>query len=313
MATLTVPYSFNPNTAIVASEMNSNFAAVKSFVESLAAGTNIDTGAIESSKLAVSTIQLLSPTGSIVQFGGSTIPNGWLLCDGAQVSRTTYSALFSVIGTTFGVGDGLTTFNLPNLKGRVPVGRDATQTEFDALGENGGAKTHTLTTSEIPSHQHNVSAYAHSVTQSNALGNHNHGAGSYTSSGSVTGDGSHSHTGTSDFGGFHDHGVDTRNTTSTSHTHQSGTRLAVGSDGNDTTRTTNYGGNHQHTFTTAAAGHSHGFTGGAVSGTSGDADLTHGHGVGVGEHAAKLTDAAGGGAAHNNLQPYLVVNFIIKI
>jgi microcystin-dependent protein len=64
--------------------------------------------------------------------------------------------LFTRIGTTYGVGDNSTTFNLPNLKGRVPVGLDSTQTEFDALGETGGAKTHTLTSAEIPSHNHNV-------------------------------------------------------------------------------------------------------------------------------------------------------------
>jgi microcystin-dependent protein len=78
-------------------------------------------------------------------FAGSTAPTGWLLCDGTAVSRTTYSDLFAITSTTYGVGDGSTTFNLPNLKGRVPVGLDTSQTEFDVLGETGGAKTHTLT------------------------------------------------------------------------------------------------------------------------------------------------------------------------
>ena len=89
--------------------------------------------------------------GTIIQYGSDTIPEGWLLCDGSAVSRTTYADLYAVIGTTFGAGNGSTTFNVPNLKGRVGVGKDSTQTEFDALGENGGAKTHTLTTNEIPS------------------------------------------------------------------------------------------------------------------------------------------------------------------
>ena len=92
--------------------------------------------------------------GTIIPYTGSTIPNGYLLCDGSAVSRTTYSMLFSVIGTTYGSGDGSTTFNLPNLKGRVVAGQDATQTEFDTLGETGGEKTHTLTVSEMPSHNH---------------------------------------------------------------------------------------------------------------------------------------------------------------
>jgi len=81
------------------------------------------------------------------------------LCDGAAVSRTTYSALWDVLrngGSTspYGNGDGSTTFNLPNLKGRVPVGLDSSQSEFDTLGETGGAKTHTLTVGEIPDHAH---------------------------------------------------------------------------------------------------------------------------------------------------------------
>jgi microcystin-dependent protein len=94
--------------------------------------------------------------GEITMWPGATAPEGWMLCDGAAVSRTSYHELFAVIGTTYGAGDGSTTFNLPNLKGRVPVGRDAAQTEFDALGESGGAKTHTLTTAEIPSHSHGL-------------------------------------------------------------------------------------------------------------------------------------------------------------
>ena len=97
------------------------------------------------------------PLGGIVQFAGTTAPNGWLICDGSEVSRETYSDLFAIIGTTYGAGDESTTFNLPNLKGRVPVGYDSTQTEFDNLGETGGEKKHTLTVNEMPSHQHELS------------------------------------------------------------------------------------------------------------------------------------------------------------
>lgn len=99
---------------------------------------------------------LLCPTGAISAFAGSSAPTNWLLCDGSDVSRTTYADLFALIGTTYGAGNGTTTFTLPNLKGRVPVGRDSTQTEFDSLAETGGAKTHTLTTSEIPAHAHDI-------------------------------------------------------------------------------------------------------------------------------------------------------------
>jgi microcystin-dependent protein len=101
------------------------------------------------------------PAGSIIQWVSNTLPANWLLCDGSAVSRSTYSSLFAAIGTQYGVGDGTATFNLPNLKGRVAVGRDSAQTEFDVLGETGGAKTHTLTTAQMPSHTHTQDSHNH--------------------------------------------------------------------------------------------------------------------------------------------------------
>lgn len=62
------------------------------------------------------------PPGVPAMYGGASAPSGWLFCDGAAVSRTTYAALFAAIGTTFGAGDGLTTFNLPDFRGRSPLG-----------------------------------------------------------------------------------------------------------------------------------------------------------------------------------------------
>ena len=97
------------------------------------------------------------PVGSVMPFAGSSSPDAtWLVCDGSAISRTTYATLFAVLGTTYGSGDGSTTFNIPNMQGRVPVGYDSGQTEFDALGETGGAKTHTLTSGES-AHSHSNS------------------------------------------------------------------------------------------------------------------------------------------------------------
>jgi microcystin-dependent protein len=92
--------------------------------------------------------------GFIQAYGGKVAPEGWLMCDGSAVSRTTYADLFAVIGTAYGIGDGSTTFNLPNLGGKVPVGLDSNDTDFEDLGQTGGEKTHTLTVEQIPPHWH---------------------------------------------------------------------------------------------------------------------------------------------------------------
>jgi microcystin-dependent protein len=106
-----------------------------------------------------------NPPGMVVQFAGSVAPTGWLLCDGSAVSRVAYPALFTAIGTTYGAGDGSTTFNLPNLKGRVPVGRDVAQGSFDTIGETGGETGVTLTTAQMPSHNHGINDPSHSHIQ----------------------------------------------------------------------------------------------------------------------------------------------------
>jgi microcystin-dependent protein len=94
------------------------------------------------------------PAGAMMAWGSDTIPSNWLLCDGSAINRSTYASLFAAIGTQYGNGDGTTTFNLPNIKGRTIVGKDVSQTEFDVLGETGGAKTHTLTVAQMPAHTH---------------------------------------------------------------------------------------------------------------------------------------------------------------
>jgi len=113
--------------------------------------------------------QLRTPPGVILPFAGATAPDGFLLCYGQAVSRNTYSDLFAAIGTTYGVGDGSTTFNVPDLRGRVAAGKDdmggtaanritngGSGIVGTALGAAGGAETHTLTTGQIPPHNHTV-------------------------------------------------------------------------------------------------------------------------------------------------------------
>ena len=108
--------------------------------------------------------------GTILPYTGSDseLPTGYMLCDGSELSRTDYSDLFAVIGTSFGSGNGSSTFNLPNLKGRVLTGLDSEDTDFASMGTTGGEKTHTLTISEMPSHNHQL--IFHSATGSGSSG-----------------------------------------------------------------------------------------------------------------------------------------------
>lgn len=106
-------------------------------------------------------------SGMLVPYAGTSAPTGFLMCGGQAVSRTTYSDLFAVIGTTYGAGDGSSTFNLPDLQGRVVAGKDdmsgssadrlTNQTgglNGDTLGATGGSETHTLDVTQIPAHTH---------------------------------------------------------------------------------------------------------------------------------------------------------------
>jgi microcystin-dependent protein len=95
--------------------------------------------------------------GIVIPFAGTTAPQGWMLCDGSAVSRTTYAALFAVIGTTYGEGDGETTFNIPDLSGRVVIG----SSQSHALGTTGGSETVTLTADQLPAHTHVVPQHGH--------------------------------------------------------------------------------------------------------------------------------------------------------
>lgn len=101
----------------------------------------------------------VTPTGQITAYGAATPPLGWLLCDGSAIDRITYSALFSIIGTTWGPGDGTTTFNIPDLRDRFALGAGTA-----ALGTTGGANSITLTTSELPAHSHTITDPGHDHT-----------------------------------------------------------------------------------------------------------------------------------------------------
>jgi microcystin-dependent protein len=96
------------------------------------------------------------PAGTILPFGGTVVPTGFLACDGSNVSRSTYATLYAAIGTTWGVGDNSTTFTVPDLRRRSPVGSGGSGTAqlANSVGSTGGAESVTLTTTEMPAHNH---------------------------------------------------------------------------------------------------------------------------------------------------------------
>lgn len=174
-----------------------------------------------------------NPTGTILMWPTSSAPTGYLLCNGSAISRSTYAALFAVIGTTYGTGDGSTTFNLPDLRGRVPVGTgQGSGLTNRALAATGGEESHTLTTSEMPSHTH---------------------------TGTTTSVGNHTHTGTTTSVGDHTHSIYMRG----NGTNQDTPYHVGGGDngGSDQYQNTGGAGAHNHTFTTDGGGaHNHTFT-----------------------------------------------------
>jgi len=115
----------------------------------------------------------LVPLGIISPYGGTTAPSLWLLCYGQAVSRTTYTDLYAIAGTTYGAGDGSTTFNIPDLRGRAVAGQDdmggtsanrltgiTGGINGDTLGLAGGEEAHTMTTAELAAHVHGGNYYA---------------------------------------------------------------------------------------------------------------------------------------------------------
>jgi len=208
----------------------------------------------DDANFATTITNALSPIGSVTAYALATPPAGWLLCDGSIYSASAYPTLSVGLGSTYG-GNGTTTFAVPNLKGRIPVGLDSSQTEFDTRGETGGAKTHTLTSAEIPAHSHpNTASFTGSAgTTGNDSPDHAHGPSSSNFAlwtGGIVG--------------------------------LAGGGISAPSGMGVSSSTAGANARHQHSFTPA-----------------GTVTITN-------------NNNTGGGGAHNNLQPYLVMNYIIR-
>jgi microcystin-dependent protein len=270
-------------------------AATKAYVDSVAGGGG---GTI--------------PTGVIEMFAGSTPPTGFLFCDGSEISRTTYATLFGVIGTAYGAGDGSTTFKLPDLRQRFPLGKGASGS-FSTLGQTGGAINHTHTGG---SHAHSTPAHSHAqVAHIHNLGNNPASGGGY---------------GTSAAGG-HDHTVPSQSTSSDSHAHSFSDSFTTGDgsgsiagSGSSTPSVNTYTHSHSGSVSGSTSSDSHSHTRAAVST---DAVGNHSHTIGAHVHdlgnspsggaattgnASPTTNSAGAVETDGANPPYQIVNFIIK-
>lgn len=224
----------------------------------------------------------ITPTGSLMMFAGSSAPSGWLLCNGAAVPRTgIYADLFAVVGTTYGVGNGSTTFNVPDLRNRAPVGSGSSYT----LGQEFGLTTDSFTigTGNLPPHTHTLNNHTHT------LGNHTH-----------TFD--HEH-GVSVSGGDHEHGTDPP------------TDGFVTQDNAGTNGAVQTGAGGFYAYNQATTAHSGDLTlTGSTTSTTPDS-TTSGNNDNTGGNS---DDTSNGGFANSSIsvdiiQPSLGINFIIKV
>ena len=247
-----------------------------------------------------------NPPGQMAPFAMTTAPTGWLKANGAAVSRTTYAALFAAIGTTWGVGNGSTTFNLPDWRGKFVRGYDdgrgvdvdrvfgAPQTDLikshdhTATAANDGAHTHTGTATSDGAHTHTGTATS---------------SGAHTHTGTATSSGAHTHTGTAASSGAHTHSVTATymasvenglgGNTGSPGAYPTNTALSTSSDGAHThSVTVDSGGAHTHPVTVDSGGaHTH-----PVTVDSGGAHTHTLSIVAAATHTHAITVASSGGA-----------------
>ena len=299
--------------------------------------TNLAAGDDAGDAINKGQLDIMVPIGGITMFAGSTgyDTNVWQLCDGSAISRTTYATLFARLGTTHGAGNGSTTFNVPDLRGRFIAGSgQGSGLTNRVLGAEGGAETVTLTEAQMPSHNHtgtSGSAGSHSHTLTATTGNEsaNHTHTTTITTGNQSANHTHTGSGTATDGGDHSHGGATGGAVPEplgliSWDQQN---YYQGNGGYTAVRAiTNRGGAHSHSIT-SSGNHTH-----PVSITTGNQSANHTHtgtgtsGTQSATHTHTITDAttstasahthsipsAGSGSAHDNIPPFYVLTFLIR-
>jgi len=218
-----------------------------------------------------------TPIGTVIAYAGNDVPAGYLLADGASISRSKYSELYEVISTSYGTPPSNKYFYIPDLTGKLVVGFNNSDSDF-TYRMSGGAKTHTLTANELPKHTHTFNGTSNLVT--GAGGAHTHTYNGTTSTKTLT-------------GGFHTWGMTTSAVAGIFTTVETDLHYSIPDSGDLTGGATYYiDASHTHTY----------------SGTTVGPNTTHTHTV-----TSKGTNSSiGSGKEHNNLMPYITLKYIIK-
>lgn len=273
--------------------------------------------------IADASIHQTAKVGMVEMISYGTPDAGRLMCDGTAYSRITYATLFSKIGTTYGAGDGTTTFNVPNFKKRIPIGVDSATASIDTLGKTTGSFDHSHTT---PNHSHNIASHTHDMA------NHTHNIGAHSHSIN-----DHNHAVPAHYHYATANGGDINITSSGTHDHNYGAKEG-GSNGSGAQRaqgaSSSTGSNTSYTTSTTGSPHVHGsvsFAGrvGNTSGSNGDASFNTGGSGTLNTNSSSAydsgtpstnttggsgtlnTDTSGGGTTGTANPPVLAMNFQI--